>query len=99
VGQSIAGDDLRRKYDALLLTGGAEWSRDLKVPGRELKGIHFAMEFLLQQNRRCEGDAANSPKRQRGDVPPFPIYQGRARNSPEPSDSTSGLPMRRRNPG
>ena len=57
VGQNIAVDDLRREYDALLLTGGAEWSRDLKVPGRELKGIHFAMEFLPQQNRRCEGDA------------------------------------------
>src|SRR5215813_13045516 len=57
VGQNIAVDDLRREYDALLLTGGAEWSRDLKVPGRELKGVHFAMEFLPQQNRRCEGDA------------------------------------------
>ncbi len=57
VGQNIAVDDLRREYDALLLTGGAEWSRDLKVPGRELKGIHYAMEFLPQQNRRCEGDA------------------------------------------
>ena len=49
-------DELRSQFDALLLTGGAEWSRDLKVPGRELKGIHFAMEFLPQQNRRCEGD-------------------------------------------
>jgi glutamate synthase (NADPH/NADH) small chain len=38
------------------LAGGAEQPRDLKVPGRELKGIHFAMEFLPQQNRRCEGD-------------------------------------------
>src|SRR3989442_909755 len=56
VGQNIAVEDLRRDYDALLLTGGAEWSRDLKIPGRELKGIHFAMEFLPQQNRRCEGD-------------------------------------------
>jgi len=56
VGQNIAVDDLRREYDALLLTGGAEWSRDLRVPGRELRGIHFAMEFLPQQNRRCEGD-------------------------------------------
>jgi glutamate synthase (NADPH/NADH) small chain len=56
VGRNVAVDDLRRDYDALLLTGGAEWSRDLKVPGRELKGIHFAMEFLPQQNRRCEGD-------------------------------------------
>jgi glutamate synthase (NADPH/NADH) small chain len=56
VGQNVSVDELRGKYDALLLTGGAEWSRDLKVPGRELKGIHFAMEFLPQQNRRCEGD-------------------------------------------
>jgi len=56
VGQNIPVDDLRREFDALLLTGGAEWSRDLKVPGRELKGIHFAMDFLPQQNRRCEGD-------------------------------------------
>jgi glutamate synthase (NADPH/NADH) small chain len=57
VGQNVAVDDLRSQFDALLLTGGAEWSRDLKVPGRELKGIHFAMEFLPQQNRRCEGDS------------------------------------------
>ena len=56
VGRNIPVDDLRREYDALLLTGGAEWSRDLRVPGRELRGIHFAMEFLPQQNRRCEGD-------------------------------------------
>jgi glutamate synthase (NADPH) small chain len=56
VGENVSVDDLRSQFDALLLTGGAEWSRDLKVPGRELKGIHFAMEFLPQQNRRCEGD-------------------------------------------
>jgi glutamate synthase (NADPH) small chain len=56
VGQNVAVDELRGQFDALLLTGGAEWSRDLKVPGRELKGIHFAMEFLPQQNRRGEGD-------------------------------------------
>jgi glutamate synthase (NADPH/NADH) small chain len=56
VGQNVAVDELRGQFDALLLTGGAEWSRDLKVPGRELKGIHFAMDFLPQQNRRCEGD-------------------------------------------
>jgi glutamate synthase (NADPH) small chain len=47
---------LRRKFDAFLLTGGAEQPRDLKIPGRELKGIHFAMDFLTQQNRRCAGD-------------------------------------------
>ncbi len=56
VGQNVSVDEIRANYDAILLSGGAEWSRDLKVPGRELKGIHFAMEFLPQQNKRCEGD-------------------------------------------
>jgi glutamate synthase (NADPH/NADH) small chain len=56
VGANVAVEDLVGKFDALLLAGGAEQPRDLKVPGRELGGIHFAMEFLPQQNRRCEGD-------------------------------------------
>src|SRR5579859_5988163 len=60
IGVSIAADELRRKFDAVLLAGGAENPRDLKVPGRELKGIHFAMEFLPQQNRVCEGDSVAS---------------------------------------
>ena len=57
VGRDIPAEDLRKEFDAILLTGGAEAPRDLKVPGRELKGIHFAMEFLPQQNRRNAGDA------------------------------------------
>jgi glutamate synthase (NADPH/NADH) small chain len=56
VGQSIPVQDLRKEFDAIVLAGGAEQSRDLNVPGRELKGIHFAMEFLPQQNRRNVGD-------------------------------------------
>lgn len=56
VGVNFDVNDLRRRFDALLLAGGSEQPRDLKVPGRELKGIHFAMEFLPQQNRRNEGD-------------------------------------------
>src|ERR1700733_9727795 len=56
VGQSITGDALEREFDAILLAGGAEQPRDLPVPGRELKGIHFAMEFLPLQNKRCAGD-------------------------------------------
>jgi glutamate synthase (NADPH/NADH) small chain len=56
VGVTVSVDELRGQFDALLLAGGAEWSRDLRVPGRELKGIHFAMDFLPQQNKRCEGD-------------------------------------------
>jgi glutamate synthase (NADPH/NADH) small chain len=56
VGVSVPVDALTEHYDAILLAGGSEQPRDLKIPGRELKGIHFAMEFLPQQNRRCEGD-------------------------------------------
>src|SRR5437667_6712981 len=56
VGRNVAGDDLRAGFDALVLAGGSTVPRDLKVPGRELQGIHFAMEYLTAQNRRCEGE-------------------------------------------
>ncbi len=56
VGIDVPAESLRAEHDALLLAGGAGWPRDLKVPGRELRGIHFAMEYLTQQNRRNEGD-------------------------------------------
>ena len=56
VGVNVDVQTLRDQYDAVLLAGGSERPRDLAIPGRELKGIHFAMEFLPQQNRRCEGD-------------------------------------------
>jgi glutamate synthase (NADPH/NADH) small chain len=56
VGVNISVESLRSEYDAILLCGGAEQPRDLKIPGRELKGVHYAMEFLPQQNRRNEGD-------------------------------------------
>ncbi|HEY3707301.1 MAG TPA: glutamate synthase subunit beta [Terracidiphilus sp.] len=59
VGVNIPVDTLTEHYDAIVLCGGAEQPRDLKVPGRALKGIHFAMEFLPQQNRRCEGDTVS----------------------------------------
>jgi glutamate synthase (NADPH/NADH) small chain len=57
VGVDIPAESLTESYDAILLCGGAELPRDLPIPGRELKGIHYAMEFLPQQNRRNEGDA------------------------------------------
>ena len=56
MGVNVPVEELRREYQAILLAGGAEHPRDLRVPGRELKGVHFAMEFLPQQNRRNEGD-------------------------------------------
>ena len=56
VGDNISVDDLRADFDALLLTGGACAARDLPAEGRELNGIHQAMEFLPMQNRICEGD-------------------------------------------
>jgi glutamate synthase (NADPH/NADH) small chain len=62
VGANLPVDDLTGDYDAVVLTGGAEHPRDLPIPGRELSGIHFAMEFLPQQNRRVShepiGDVA-----------------------------------------
>jgi glutamate synthase (NADPH/NADH) small chain len=57
VGRDVPVEDLRREFDAILLSGGAEHPRDLSVPGRELRGVHFAMEFLPQQNRRNAGDS------------------------------------------
>jgi glutamate synthase (NADPH/NADH) small chain len=56
VGVNLPVESLVDDFDAVLLAGGSERPRDLAIPGRELKGIHFAMEFLPQQNRRCEGD-------------------------------------------
>ena len=56
VGENVDVNELKASHDAILLTGGATIPRDLPVPGRELKGIHFAMDFLNLQNRRCEGD-------------------------------------------
>jgi glutamate synthase (NADPH/NADH) small chain len=56
VGVDLPGSALRRAFDAIVLCGGATAPRDLQIPGRELAGIHFAVEYLTQQNRRCEGD-------------------------------------------
>jgi len=56
VGVTVPVEALRKTYDAILLAGGATAPRDLKVPGRELDGIHFAMDYLPLQNRRCERD-------------------------------------------
>src|SRR5262249_40652824 len=56
VGLNVAVDELR-DFDAILLAGGATAARDLPVPGRELNGIHFAMDYLPLQNKRCEGDS------------------------------------------
>ncbi len=54
--QTVSPESLCQEFDAVLLTGGAEQSRDLPVPGRELDGVHFAMEFLPQQNKVNAGD-------------------------------------------
>ena len=56
VGVDVSAEQMRLEHDAMLLAGGAEQPRDLEIPGRDLKGIHFAMEYLTQQNRICEGD-------------------------------------------
>jgi glutamate synthase (NADPH/NADH) small chain len=56
VGVNTAIEDIVKSHDAVILSGGAEKGRDLTIPGRELGGIHFAMEFLPQQNRRVSGE-------------------------------------------
>lgn len=53
---TVTPEELQAEFDAVLLTGGAEQSRDLSVPGRDLAGVHFAMEFLPQQNKVNAGD-------------------------------------------
>jgi len=60
VGENVMADDLLKEFDAVVLAGGAEHPRDLPVPGRELAGIHFAMEFLSQQNKVVAGDTVAS---------------------------------------
>ena len=63
VGVNVDVEDMLRDFNAILLAGGAEHARDLKVPGRELKGIHFAMDFLPIQNKVCEGDNISDANR------------------------------------
>jgi glutamate synthase (NADPH/NADH) small chain len=64
VGMNLAVERVTEGFDAVVLTGGAEASRDLPIPGRDLNGIHFAMDYLPQQNRRIAGEAP-------GDLPPI----------------------------
>jgi glutamate synthase (NADPH/NADH) small chain len=61
VGKDISAEQLMQDFDAVILAGGAEAPRDLPIPGRELKGIHFAMEFLPQNNRRNAGMEVQNP--------------------------------------
>lgn len=62
----ISAEDLQKQFDAVLLSGGAEQSRDLPVPGRDLAGVHFAMEFLPQQNKVNAGDTVKAQIRADG---------------------------------
>ncbi len=57
VGVDLSAAELRRSFDAVLLCTGSEQPRDLPIPGRELAGVHYAMDFLTQQNKRGAGDA------------------------------------------
>jgi len=61
VGVNVPVDKMLTEYDAVVLAGGAEQPRDLPVPGRELAGVHFAMEFLPQQNKHVAGDVLDDP--------------------------------------
>jgi len=60
VGENVQADDVLKNYDAVVLAGGAEHPRDLPVPGRELDGVHFAMDFLTPNNKAVAGDNIQS---------------------------------------
>ena len=81
VGVDITVDELRAEFDAVVLAGGATAARDLPVPGRELDGIHQAMEFLPWSNRAQEGDLA---------VDDVPITRHAARTSSSSAAATPG---------
>ncbi|MFM1869964.1 MAG: hypothetical protein RLY99_708 [Pseudomonadota bacterium] len=57
--KTVSPEQLQKDFDAVVITGGAEQPRDLPVPGRELSGIHFALEFLIPQNKEVAGDNKN----------------------------------------
>ncbi len=63
VGKDIHADRLRERFDAICLTGGSTIARDLPIPGRELGGVHLAMEYLTQQNRVLAGQSFGSDER------------------------------------
>jgi glutamate synthase (NADPH/NADH) small chain len=57
--KTVSPDELMKKFDAVVLAGGSEHPRDLPAPGRELKGVHYALEFLIPQNKEVAGDGKN----------------------------------------
>jgi glutamate synthase (NADPH/NADH) small chain len=66
VGRDVSAKDLVAEFDAIVLAGGAEQPRDLPVPGRELDGVHFAMDFLPQQNKVVAGDPVTAQTKATG---------------------------------
>jgi glutamate synthase (NADPH/NADH) small chain len=60
IGTDISAPQLRERFDAVVLGVGADRPRDIDVPGRELRGVHFAMDYLVQQNRRVAGERATT---------------------------------------
>ncbi len=63
VGENLSIQELEKDFDAIVLACGSEEPRDLKIPGRELEGVHFAMDFLTRQNKICEGDKLPADER------------------------------------
>ncbi|MDP2143135.1 MAG: glutamate synthase subunit beta [Gallionella sp.] len=57
--KTVSPEELAKKFDAVILAGGSEQPRDLPMPGRDLKGVHFALEFLIPQNKEVAGDGKN----------------------------------------
>ena len=63
IGKNVDAKEILKEFDAIVLACGSEEPRDLKIPGRQLDGIHFAMDFLTLQNKMCEGDKIHDKKK------------------------------------
>ncbi len=113
IGVDVPIDRIRGDFDATLLAAGAGQPRDLPVPGRDLQGIHFAMEYLTLQNRRCAGDddsrlgvhhgegearRHHRGRRYRGRLPRHGSSTGRGRRASTRADADAAGNSRRRQP-
>ena len=61
IGKDITWSDLRARYDAVVIATGATIPRELAIPGRDLAGVHFAMEYLVESNKATAGDSVSAP--------------------------------------
>jgi glutamate synthase (NADPH/NADH) small chain len=92
--KTISPDDLLKKFDAVILSGGAEAARDLPVPGRELQGVHYALEFLIPQNKEVAAMTRRSEASGAGMAASHPLPQSAGSTITSDLASVVGSPSR-----